>query len=585
MAYLSKGRHEGLFVLAMELNLEFDKSMTISTLKDLIIGSENYDEELTKNIHSTIVEDHKAREKKQEEQKEKLRIEGQKEKLRIEEREEKLRFEQLRLDEQKRKYEFELEKLRIQTQSKLGADGSKESDTKFLLAEKPEEFEDFTRTLKQKSSSPFVKKQEFKSTEKNRRYEAPGKFEHNKKDKKFPASTNYNKHYEAPVTMYESVQRYQDSAQKGKAKITALIDSGSTVSLLRENTSRRIMDPTKLSKNKMLLTGIGEAQVTTIGSFEHEFEIEGVKFHKYENHAQLMQISAENLQEELDLRHVENRQIKKELEKLIQIYKPEKTASTDVTMRIILKDEEPVCQPPRRLAFTEKQEVNKQIEEWLNEGIIRPSSSEYASPIVMKLLKDKFPLPLIEDVLDTLQEAKVYSTLDLRNGFFHVDVDEDCRKYTSFIVPDGQFEFNKVPFGLSISPGVFQRYVSSIFRDLTRKGIVISYLDDLVIPAKNEEEGLEKLKKFKKCQFLKTKIEFLGHIVESGTIKPSPTKTLAVRKFPEPTTIKQVQSFLGLTGYFRKYIKHYSKIAKPLSDLTRKENLFVFFLGLNQRKN
>ncbi|GFU80556.1 retrovirus-related Pol polyprotein from transposon 17.6 [Trichonephila clavipes] len=214
-----------------------------------------------------------------------------------------------------------------------------------------------------------------------------------------------------------------------------------------------------------------------------------------------------------------------------------------------------------------------------------------------KLVKDKFPLPIIEDVLDTLQEAKVYSTLDLRNGFFHVDVDEDCRKYTSFIVPDGQFEFNKVPFGLSTSPGVFQRYVSSIFRDLTRKGIVISYLDDLVIPAKNEQEGLEKLKiifevakkygleiKFKKCQFLKKKIEFLGHIVESGTIKPSPTKTLAVRKFPEPTTIKQVQSFLGLTGYFRKYIKDYSKIAKPLSDLTRKENLFVFFSGLNKKE-
>ncbi|GFX39857.1 retrovirus-related Pol polyprotein from transposon 17.6 [Trichonephila clavipes] len=367
----------------------------------------------------------------------------------------------------------------------------------------------------------------------------------------------------------------------------------------------------------MLLTGIGEAQVTTIGSFEHEFKIddenysltwhvvptdklkfeavigsdlleqasisftkEGVKFNKYENHAQLMQISAENLQEELDLRHVENRQIKKELEKLIQDYKPEKTASTDVTMRIILKDEEPVCQPPRRLAFTERQEVNKQIQEWLNEGIIRPSSAEYASPIVMvkkkdgssrmcidyrklnqKLVKDKFPLPIIEDVLDTLQEAKVYSTLDLRNGFFHVDVDEDCRKYTSFIFPDGQFEFNKVPFGLSTSPGVFQRYVSSIFRDLTRKGIVISYLDDLVIPAKNEQEG---------------------HIVESGTIKPSPTKTLAVRKFPESTTIKQVQSFLGLTGYFRKYIKDYSKIAKPLSNLTRKKNLFVF--GIQQKE-
>ncbi|GFV53795.1 retrovirus-related Pol polyprotein from transposon 297 [Trichonephila clavipes] len=176
-----------------------------------------------------------------------------------------------------------------------------------------------------------------------------------------------------------------------------------------------------------------------------------------------------------------------------------------------------------------------------------------------KLVKDKFPLPLIEDVLDTLQEAKA-------------------------------------PFGLSPSPGVFQRYASSIFRDLTRKGIVISYLDDLVIRAKNEQEGLGKLKiifevakkygleiEFKKCQFLKKKIEFLGHIVESGTIKPSPTKTLAVRKFPEPTTIKQVQSFLGLTRYFRKYFKDYSKIDEPLSDLTRKENLFVFLGGSTKR--
>ncbi|GFV99425.1 retrovirus-related Pol polyprotein from transposon 17.6 [Trichonephila clavipes] len=164
-------------------------------------------------------------------------------------------------------------------------------------------------------------------------------------------------------------------------------------------------------------------------------------------------------------------------------------------MRIILKDEEPVCQHPRRLAFTQRQEVNKQIEEWLNEGIIRPSSSEYASPIVMvkkkdgssrmcidyrklnqKLVKDKFPLPIIEDVLDTLQEAK-----------------------------------------------------------------------------------------------------------KAELLKPSPTKTLAVQKFPEPTTIKQVQSFLGLTGYFRKYIKDYSKIAKPLCDLTRKEKPLCFS-GLNKKE-
>ncbi|GFX69913.1 retrovirus-related Pol polyprotein from transposon 17.6 [Trichonephila clavipes] len=794
MAYLGKGRREDLFVLATELNLKFDKSMTIATLKDLIISSEDYDEELTKNIHSTIVEDRKAREEnlRIEEQREKLRIEEQKEKLRIEEREEKLRFEQLRLDEQKRKYEFELEKLRIQTRSKLGADTSKESDTKFLvkeiskfihrfdlkedislylklferqaqrlnidqenwvshllgllptevshiiarepddkansyehvkdlllkrfkltsekfrqlfvthqkapertwidfyhelntyfngwidglkidtfnklsdliitdqlkrktpfefkeyyldkwanmnspfqLAEKLEEFEDFKRTLKQKSSGPNVKKQEFRFTEKNRRYEAPqenssitGKIRSFQRQrmttnitKPLSPSTNLFKDIKTArrkgittkitrntqITMLPSIyaqtnysksQKFKEPPKEtctlivkeglrtkeiffGKVKITALIDSGSTISLLRENTSRRIMDPTKLSKNKMLLTGIGEAQVTTIGSFEHEFKIddenysltwhvvptdklkfeavigsdlleqasisftkEGVKFNKYENHAQLMQISAENLQE-LDLRHVENRQIKKELEKLIQDYKPEKTASTNVTMRIILR---------RRTSLS------------------TPSSTSFHRKTRSKQT-----------------DRRIAQRRHYTSEFCGI-----CKSNRN----DGQFEFNKVPFGLSTSSGVFQRYVSSIFRDLTRKGIVISYLDDLVIPAKNEQEGLEKLKiifevakkyeleiKFKKCQFLKKKIEFLGHIVESGTIKPSPTKTLAVRKFPEPTTIKQVQSFLGLTGYFRKYIKDYSKIAKPLSDLTRKENLFVSFSGLNKKKH
>ncbi|GFS31374.1 transposon Ty3-I Gag-Pol polyprotein [Trichonephila inaurata madagascariensis] len=106
-----------------------------------------------------------------------------------------------------------------------------------------------------------------------------------------------------------------------------------------------------------------------------------------------------------------------------------------------------------------------------------------------------------------------------------------------------------------------------------RKGRPCEKLKIVFEVAKNY--GLEI--KFKKCQFLKKTIEFLGHVVENGTIKPSTAKTQAVRKFPEPTTIKQVQSFLGLTGYFRKYIKDYSTIAKPLSDLTRKENPFCFW--------
>ncbi|GFU58146.1 retrovirus-related Pol polyprotein from transposon 17.6 [Trichonephila clavipes] len=321
-----------------------------------------------------------------------------------------------------------------------------------------------------------------------------------------------------------------------------------------------------------------------------------------------MQVYEAEVEDEIVVQHVTNPQIRRELFELISNYEPKKTEMTNVSLRIILKDDIPVYQPARRLSFSENRDVNKQIDEWLEQGIVRPSSSEYASPIVLvkkkdgatrlcvdyrrlnrKLVKDRFPLPLIEDVLDRLQGAKVYTTLDLKNGFFHVDVNEDCKHLTSFVVPDGQFEFNKVPFGLSTSPSVFQRYVYSIFRELIRKGIVIIYMDDLVIPAKDEKEGLEKLRevlevaskyglemKFKKCQFLRRKVEFLGHVVENGTIRPSIAKTIAVKKFPVPTTVKQVQSFLGLTGYFRKFIPAYSQIAKPLSDLTRKDNPFMF---------
>ncbi|GFV43591.1 retrovirus-related Pol polyprotein from transposon 412 [Trichonephila clavipes] len=143
-------------------------------------------------------------------------------------------------------------------------------------------------------------------------------------------------------------------------------------------------------------------------------------------------------------------------------------------MIIILKDEEPVCQHPRRLAFCRKTR-SKQTDRRMTQrrhytsefyGICKSNRNgkkkdgssrmciDYRK-LNQKLVKDKFPLPIIEDVFRHFARSKVYSTLDLRNGFFHVDVDEDCRKYTSFIVPDGLFEFNKVPFGLSTSPGVF----------------------------------------------------------------------------------------------------------------------------------
>src|SRR5436190_2760226 len=199
--------------------------------------------------------------------------------------------------------------------------------------------------------------------------------------------------------------------------------------------------------------------------------------------------------------------------------------------------------------------------------------------------KDRYPLPLIEDILDRLQDAQVYHSLDLKNGFFHVSVDKDSQKYTSFVTHDGQYQFRRVPFGLCNSPAVFQRFINTIFHDMTVQGIALPYIDDLIIPAKNEKEAVERLRLVlqraeeygleinkKKCQLLKRRIEFLGHIIENEKLYPSSEKTKAVLKFPELQTLKHIQSFLGLSGFFRKFIPQYSTIARPLSDLLRKKH-------------
>ncbi|GFX08472.1 retrovirus-related Pol polyprotein from transposon 297 [Trichonephila clavipes] len=110
------------------------------------------------------------------------------------------------------------------------------------------------------------------------------------------------------------------------------------------------------------------------------------------------------------------------------------------------------------------------------------------------MIKDKFPLSLIEEVLDKLENSKVYTSLDLKNGFFHVPMDPNSTKYTSFETHEGQYEFLRVPFGLSNSPSVFQRFIYTVFRKLIRDNILIVYMDDLLIPSQNEAEGLNKLR-------------------------------------------------------------------------------------------
>lgn len=251
--------------------------------------------------------------------------------------------------------------------------------------------------------------------------------------------------------------------------------------------------------------------------------------------------------------------------------------------------------------------VNTQIK-WLDKGIIKPSKSDFAAPVVLadkkdgsrrlcidyrrlnkKVIKERFPLPIIEDQIDKLKEAKTFTSLDLKNGFLHVKVHKDSQKYTSFVTPQGQYEFQRMPFGLCTAPSVFQRFINDIFSDLITDGTLLVYLDDLIIPSITEEEGISKLEKvlkrgeefglefnWKKCHFLKKEIQYLGYIICDNEVRPSPEKIKAVANFKKPNNVKAVQSFLGLTGYFRKFIKNYSLIAKPMTDLLKKDVEFDF---------
>ncbi|GFW71824.1 retrovirus-related Pol polyprotein from transposon 412 [Trichonephila clavipes] len=307
---------------------------------------------------------------------------------------------------------------------------------------------------------------------------------------KRPKCSKINNSTDSSIQICSRISRERIKTRKitmGNKIIEALIDSGSSVSLIRED--RKIeLDGEEYSLKWHVVPTPSLKFQAVIGSDILEqasvcFYKESVQFRKHEdkNCFLQMQVYEAEVEGEIVVQHVTNPQIRRELFELISNYEPKKTEMTNVSMRIILKDDIPVYQPARRLSFSENQDVQQ-----ANRRMVR--AGDYYRRLNRKLVKDRFPLPLIEDVLDRLQGARVYTTLDLKNGFFHVDVNEDCKHLTSFVVPDGQFEFNKVPFGLSTSPSVFQRYVYSIFRELMRKDIVIICMDVLVIPAKDEKK-------------------------------------------------------------------------------------------------
>lgn len=198
-------------------------------------------------------------------------------------------------------------------------------------------------------------------------------------------------------------------------------------------------------------------------------------------------------------------------------------------------------------------------------------------------VKDRYLIPLISNLTDQLSKAKFFTKMDLRYGYHLVRIADRDEWKTAFSTRHGQFEYKVMPLGLCNAPAVFQRMMNTIFYDLLDRGVII-YLDDILIYGETEEEvtqlTLEVLKRLRehklfvkpgKCQVLVRKVEFLGIIVAEGMIEMDPGKLDAIKEWPAPTKVKEVQSFLGFCNFYRRFIPGYSKIARPLHELTRKE--------------
>ena len=254
-----------------------------------------------------------------------------------------------------------------------------------------------------------------------------------------------------------------------------------------------------------------------------------------------------------------------------------------------------------------KNVVKEELDKITKQGVIEPSSSAWASPIVLvkkkdgsirfcvdyrKLnsitTKDAYPLPRIEDNLDALKGAKFFSTLDLISGYWQVEMAPEDKEKTAFCTKYGLFQFKVMPFGLSNAPGTFERLMETVLRGMQWERAVL-YLDDIIVFSDRVEEHLKRLEEIlqrlraanlmlkpSKCHFFKRQVEFLGHIVSQDGVSTDPHKVEAVKEWPIPRRVRDVRAFLGLTGYYRRFIQNYGEIAKPLHELTEKNTEFVW---------
>ena len=270
-------------------------------------------------------------------------------------------------------------------------------------------------------------------------------------------------------------------------------------------------------------------------------------------------------------------------------------------------DAKPIKQSPRRLPPGHRRELEKQVLDLLDRGLIEPSDSPWASPIVMVKKADGslrlcidlrrvnecgvgsgMPLPNTGELLSNLAGSVWFSTLDMLSGYWQMELDPESRPKTAFATHLGLHQWRVMPFGLSGAPGSFQKLMQIVLGSMSYEKLLV-YLDDVIVPAKSVLEGVERLSevfrrfrkanlklKPRKCALFQPKVAFLGHVVSSEGIATDPSKVESVKTWPIPKNKSEVRSFLGLASYYRKYIKGFAHISFPLNRMTDKKSEFVW---------
>src|SRR3954463_12198485 len=258
----------------------------------------------------------------------------------------------------------------------------------------------------------------------------------------------------------------------------------------------------------------------------------------------------------------------------------------------------PIAKRPYPMSTDELKELKKQLKDQLAKGFIRESSSPWGAPVLFVMKKDitqrlvmdyrslnevtiknKYPLPRINDLFDQLEGACVFSKIDLRSGYHQLKIREHDIPKTAFTTRYGLYEYTVMSFGLSNAPAYFMSMVNKVFMEYLDKFVVV-FIDDILVFSKSEEEHeqhlrmvLDKLRehqlyaKFSKCEFWLHEVGFLGHVLTEEGLSVDPTKIEAVTEWQSPSNVKEVRSFLGLVGYYRKFVEGFSIIARPMTQL------------------